>query len=881
MSDTAMRWILKVFPRSFRERMAADVVDTMDDALEAASTGQRSRLRRRLLAQLAWAAAVERVHSWIPSPRPTSHHERSSFLEDCIHDLRGALGTLLRKPAFSSTVIATLAIGLGSSTAMFTVVHGVLMEPLPYADSERLVMLYRHYTHRPEEGRTMSLPDLRDVQEAASTLDGIIGYYRDNLTLLTDGTPELASFGRTTNGLLEIFSVEPVLGRDLTAEDAASNAEPSVVLAYGLWQRRYGGDPSVLGTRLDISGEAHTVVGVGPQGFGFPDGVQGWLPSLIDTEHCGRSCHAVSTVGRLAPNVDVQAATDELTALGIRLGEAFPETNAQKRFGARTLLAEAVAPVQSTLWILLGAVQLVVLIAAANVANLVLVRGTQRRRELAVRSALGADRQRLFRQLMLENTLLTIAGGVAGLVVGQVALTGLLRLAPDDLPRVVNVALDTEAYAFITALALAVLLIFGLFPAMGMARTEIRSRAIAGTVTGKQSRLALLTVETALALVLLLGAGLMLRSYGELTRIDLGFNPEGITRFFLELPDATYDSDEKIDQFTRALEASLSSIPGVEGSALAFAGPLGDNYILSVLTPLDRPAAADDIEYEMSFDAVTPDFFETLQIEVLRGRVFSAQDRAEAPRTLVVSRTLAERYYPDKDPIGEQVKFAISFSEEPNDAPYTIVGVVEDVRAYSLTDAPHPAIYAAQAQTFARSLNVMVRTRPGVDVLPAVNERLRALDPALPVRAASTHQGALAEAFGPQRFYLALLTAFASIALVLSAIGLYSVVSFLTGQRTRELAVRMALGADARRVVRLVLRDAIRPALIGTACGLLGAAFAARLLESQLYGISSLDALTYATAPLILLTVTLAATLAPALRATRIQAQVALREEGV
>ncbi|MEM9598355.1 MAG: ABC transporter permease [Acidobacteriota bacterium] len=624
--DSIPSWILRLFPKAFRDRLADDLIATFDDALDDAPDAQRTRIRRRLLAQLAWAGMVERAQSWMPSPRSKSQYSRSLFMEDLVHDLRGALRTLVRKPTFSLMVIVTLAIGLGSSAAMFTVVHGVLMEPLPYTDSERLVTLYRHYTHRPEEGHSMSLPDLRDVQDASASLESLAGLYSEDLALQTDGAPGLVSFGRVTNGLLEIFSLEPLLGRDLTAEDADVNAERTVVLSYGFWQGRYGGDPAVLGKTLALAGDPHTIVGVAPQGFSFPDGVEGWVATQIDTEHCGRACHATPTVGRLARGVDVEAATEELTALGVRLGEQFPDTNGQKRFGARTLLDQAVAPVRSTLWMLLGAVQLVVLIAAANVANLVLVRGTQRRRELVVRAALGAGRQRLFRQLMLENAFLAVAGGVAGLVVGQAVLAGLLRLAPTDLPRVAEVALNTEAFGFTGVLALAVLLIFGLFPAVSMARTELRSRSVAGSLAAKRSRLTLLTAEVALALVLLLGAGLLLRSFGELARVDLGFNPEGITRFFLDLPETTYDSEEKIDRFTRDLEGSLASIPGVEGAAVAFAGPFGDNYLLSVFTPLDRPLAEPGFEYEMSFDAVTPSFFETLDIEVLKGRVFTAQD---------------------------------------------------------------------------------------------------------------------------------------------------------------------------------------------------------------------------------------------------------------
>ncbi|MCG8456306.1 MAG: ABC transporter permease [Holophagales bacterium] len=801
-------------------------------------------------------------------------------MDDLLHDLKSATRSLSRRPAFALMVIATLGIGLGASAAMFSVVNGVLLEPLPFEDPDRLVTLIRQFSNDPaREEYRMSLPDLRDVQAESESLEAAAGYRASQKTLLADGEPRLVSACSSSDGLLQIFGLEPHLGRDLRASDAEPGAEKVVVLGHGFWQSHFGGDPEVLGEPLVLSGAAHTVIGVAPRGYGFPQEAELWTSWQLDTEDCGRACHILRTVGRLAAGTSPRAATEELGLLSAGLEARYPDSNAYKRIAVRRLQEQQVASVQSALWMLLGAVQLVVLIAAVNVANLVLVRGRKRRRELAIRAAVGAGRWRLFRQLMCENALLAFFGAVVGLAIGKAVLEAFLRLAPLGLPRMEAVGLDATVLAFTAGLAFVMLLAFGLVPALRLARPELHDRGTAGERQGTRSRRALLTAEVALALLLLLGAGLLLRSFVQMTEIDLGFRPERVTRVAVALPEAAYAEPELIVAFSERLESALGETPGIEAAGMAFAGPFGDNRITSRIEPEDRPEPAPGHGLSARFDVVSPGFFEALQIRPLRGRVFTEHDTREAPLALVISQTLAERYYPGKDPIGERADIGVGFNFDDSDAIYTIIGVIPDIRAYSLTDEPMPAVYMAQAQTASDYLSVLVRSRAGIDAEALVRQRLRELDPELPVRAVETQVAAIDEAFGPHRFYLALLASFAAIALLLSAVGLYGVVAYAVSQRARELAVRMVLGADGARVLRLVLADALLPASAGIALGLLGALAGSRVLASFLYGVTPHDPVTFLAAPALLLAVALLAAVSPALRAARLEPRSALEAD--
>lgn len=884
-----LRLALLLFPRDFLARQGSDLLETYEDWIAHTAPSDRPRVRRRAVLQLVRAGLAERLASLRPaSSQPGRHpdrsprrHPSSSVLEDVWHDLEHAYRSLRRRPGFAVMVMLTLAIGLGSSAAMFGVVHGVLLEPLPYEDSHRLMTLGRWFTNDPDRGGdNMSLPDLRDVQGQVSGLESVAGVFAARETLELDGEPQLVRTAGVSEGLLRVFGLSPLAGRDLAAEDAALDAPPVVVLGHDFWTRRLGADPDVLGTTLELSAESYEIVGVAPPGFDYPEGAQAWTAMQVDTENdCGRGCHFLSAVARLADGASVATLNQELSSLGEALEQQFPASNTHKRFVARPMLEQQVEPVRGALWMLLGAVQLVVLVAAANVANLVLVRGSRRRREMAIRSAVGAGRPRLFRQLMLENALLAAGGAALGWLVGLGVLRGFVALAPPDLPRLEQVALDGPVMLFTSALTLGVLVLFGLWPAWRSASADLRARSQAGERQGSRSRTVLLTAEVSLALLLLLGSGLLLRSFAEMTRVDLGYRADRLTRVTVLLPDGAYPQPEQVVAFADQLERSLRQAPGIEAAGLAFAGPFGSAHITSHIFPLDRPDPEPGERLGASFDVVSPGYFDALSLRPLRGRFFTDADTRDAPLSLVVSQTLAERYFPGKDPIGERARIGVSFGYDNQDTVFTIVGVAPDVRAYSLTAEPGPAVYLAQAQTGVPFLSAIVRSSGDVAIVPVVREQVRAIDPALPIHTARSQDAAIDEALGPHRFYLALLAGFAVVALVLSAIGLYAVVAYLVSQRTRELAVRMALGADSGAVLRLVLYDALRPAALGTAIGLLGAFGGARVLEGMLFGITPHDTLTYVAAPSLLLGVALLATLAPALRASRLAPRVALQEE--
>ncbi|MEO1368003.1 MAG: FtsX-like permease family protein, partial [Acidobacteriota bacterium] len=551
-----------------------------------------------------------------------------------------------------------------------------------------------------------------------------------------------------------------------------------------------------------------------------------------------------------------------------------------KSFAASSVKEQQVAPVRGALWTLLGAVQLVLLIAAANVANLLLVRGSRRRRELGIRTAVGAARYRLFRQLMLENALFAAGGAVLGWGVGAAVLRGFLALAPADLPRRADIGLDASTLLFTAALTLLVLVLFGLAPAWRAAARGLSTRAQAGERGGGRARSVLLGAEVALALVLLLGSGLLLRSFAQLVDVDLGYRAEHLTRTAFTLSESRYPESTSVVAFAEQLEERAGGTAGIEDAGIAFAGTFGTSRISSHIYPLDRPDPRPGEELDATFDIVSPGFFDALELSPVRGRFFTDADTRSAPLALVISETLAERYFPGRDPVGQRARVGVSFGfAEDDDAAYTIVGVAPDILAYSLTAPPPPSVYMAQFQSGVRSMSLLTRSKAGVDPVPAIRAHLAELDPSLALRSVETQSAAIDDELGPHRFYLSVLGAFALIAVALSAIGLYAVVAYAVSLRTRELAVRMALGASSGSVLRLVLADALKPAALGVCGGLLAAAAGVRLLESLLFGVTPHDAVTFAAAPALLLAVAALASGIPALRAARLEPRRALEEE--
>ncbi len=772
----------------------------------------------------------------------------------------------------------TLALGIGASTAMFTVVDGILLQPLPYESADDLFALYRYDLDQGPQGRqgNLSWPDLRDLGAWSETLDAVLGYAPTPLTLTGGERAELVDGSRVLDGPLAAFGLSPALGRDLGAEDAEPGADPTTLVSWSYYRDRLNESPDVLGTKIEISSVAHTVVGVAPPGFDFPEESQLWIPYVTD-EGCARGCNLIRSIARRRPGISEEAIEQELLALGARIEAEYPESGTDGRFAVVGLLEKMTATARSPLYLLFGAVGLLFLIAAANVANLLLVHGAGRVRELSIRTAIGATRQRLFRQLLFENGLLAAAASAAGLMLGAALLGGLLALAPSDLPRLDQVGLEASSVAFAVTLATAMLLLFGLVPAWRLSSDALRVRQIGGRSGRGLSRSLLLVAEVALSFMLLFGAGLLLRSFTKLADVELGFHRENVTTFYLSMPDSRYESPDAA-ALIEALERRLLEVPGVEAVGGALSRPLGSNRVNTEIDFVGRPTPPPGKEPLALLNVVTPGYFDTVRTPLLDGRVFSPGDREDMVPVAIVNQAFVSRFFADGEAVGERINPGVSFDWQYEE-PFEIVGVVADSRGYGIDQVSEPEMYFAQGQMGSPWMTVLVRARPGVEVVEIARATLASLDPDLPMREIETLTQAVDRSLGPSRFYLVVLSSFALLALFLAMVGLYGVVAHVVSQRTREIALRMALGADRTEVTRMVLLQGFRPVIAGLALGVGGALVLGRLMAALLYGIAPHDSVTFAAGAIALIVTAAVACVAPARRASAIAPMTVLKEE--
>jgi len=780
----------------------------------------------------------------------------------------------------------TLALGIGANTAIFSVVNGVILKPLPFHDADRLVMIG---VNRPERGSTMapmSQPDIRDVQSQVRSLQAVAGFSPTELTLTGMGDAEVIRAAQVTDGLLEVFREPLLFGRDIRADENVPGGPRVVVVGHAFWQDRLAADPNVLGRTIQLSGEPYEIVGVAPSGFDHPRNAQLWVPAYVNVEECGRGCHFLSAVGRLADGSDIAVAWGELSALSLRLQEQFPEDNYGKVLDLITLEEYTVGDVRTALLVLLGAVGMVLLIACANVANLLLARASVRAGEMAVRSALGAARGRIVQQLLLEALVLACVAGVVGVLLALGGVSWLVRLAPPSVPRLDSVTVDSTVLLFALGTVVLITVLFGLVPAVRLATTPVvivlnqSGRSGPGSVSQDWSRSILLVAEVALSLMLLFGAGLLLRSFAQMNSVDLGFDRGNVITFRIALPEAPYDGDaEGTVRFFESVEERIAALPGVIHVGSAFGSALGGDLSVTSSHFLDRPEPPPGQEEVLVTRVVTPGYREVLQVPLISGRDLEKSDRHGISRAALVSQALVERYYPDKDPIGQQIRVDFGWGYGHED-PWTIVGVIRDIRSRRVTSPPEPEIYLAQAQMAATYMSVLVRTAPGAtDVLSSVRREVRVIDPNVPLRRIEMLADAVDRQLGPARFYLTLFAIFAGVAVTLAAIGLYGVVAYLVSRRTREIGIRMALGAKGGDVVRMVLSQGMRPVMVGIVVGVGGAYGSSRVLQSLLYNVEPGDLTTFAGVAALLLGVVALAILLPARRASRIAPVEALRLE--
>lgn len=807
-----------------------------------------------------------------------------------VHELRHAFRSLVQRPGYTIVAVLTLALGIGANTAVYSVVDAVLLSPLSYPEPDRLVRLFEAEGDR----RTLSFSpaNFLDLRRDATRYEHLTGYLRFRKTLL-GAEPVQIGAASVCASFFETLGVLPAFGRSLAGTEPEERA---VVLSHSLWQTRLGGDPGVIGETLVLDDVPHVVRGVMPRGFRGPDDAALWTRAPFDVPEMPlmpdadlrevRDTHYLRVLGRLKPGVSIEAANAEAATIAERLATDFPEANAGRTISVRRLEDALVGSVRPALLVLLGAVTLVLLLTCANVAHLVLARTTSRRRELAVRTALGAGRGRLGSLLLAESLWLSVAGGGLGVLLALWGLEAVIALAPGDLPRLDEVALDGPVLAFAAALSLATGLLFGLAPAlhaprMGVAEAlKAGGRHTSGDRRPRRSRALLVIAQFALSLVLLAGAGLLTRSFLALRAVDPGFQPVGVLTVDLSLPRQRYLEESRQAAFFRELLDRLRALPGVDSAAAVLTLPISGSGINSEVALEGEPLSSPAQTHLTGYQVISDGYFETMGIPLLDGRDLGPGDDAQAPPVAVVSRSFAESSWPGENPLGKRLTFDTPPS--PDSPWYTVVGVADDVRHEGLDQAPRPDVYFPFSQDTFSFTTLVIRAAgelAPLELVPAVRREVRVLDPDQPLGDVATLEAELARSVGQRRFVMVLVGIFAALALGLAAVGLYGVMAYAVTERRHELGIRLALGATRRRLLRGVLGETVALAVVGVALGLLAALALTRLLASLLYQVKASDPLTFATGSTVLLAVALLAGLVPALRAVRVDPARTLREE--
>ena len=799
-----------------------------------------------------------------------------------LNDFRYALRQLIKAPSFTIVAILTLALGIGACTAIFSVVNTVLLRPLDYPDPDRLVIIRETQLPKFPEF-SVSPPNFIDWQKQAKSYEYLAATTSASLNLTGEGEPQRLIGVKATAHYFDVYGVKPVLGRMLLPEEDALGKNHVVVLSYGFWQRVFGGARDVVGRAVQLNGEPYQIVGVAPYGFGAASKVDVWTPMAFkpdETANDARGGHYINVYGRLKPGVTFDQAKAEMEVIAAQLAVQYPDP--QKGWGIFMMPLQdySVREVKPVLYTLLGAVACVLLIACANLANLLLARATARHREISIRAALGAGRGRLVRQLLTESVVLAICGGIAGIILARWGLDGLLALAPTSLPRISEIHLDSGVLLFSLALSVVTGIAFGIAPALLAARTDMNEALKQGTRGSTEGgirgrlRSALVVIEVVFALVLLGGAGLLARSFIQLAHVDPGFNPENATLLRLSLPQRKYAEPEQQTAFANALLERLKSLPGVQAVGLTHSMPLVGDYVLGFIIE-GRPALDPSQEPSTNYYAVTPDYFRAMGIRLVRGRVFTAQDDAKAPRVAIINETMARQYFPNEDPIGKRIHIT--------NGPQTwreIVGIVGDIKQYGVDKATSAQSYEPFAQVPFTSLNVVIRTSgSSAALLGSLRPAVYAVDKDQPVGAIRPLEEIMAESIARQRFAMTLLTVFSAVALIIAAVGIYGVMAYNVVQRTGEFGIRMALGAQQGDVLRLVLSQGGKLIGLGLVIGLVATLAASYAMRSILFNTSAYDPLTLATITLVLAAVALVACFFPANRATKVNPIEALRTE--
>ena len=864
-----LKWLRAAAPRGWSDTVIGDLREDLD----ARGRGSRARTLA-LTAAVAARFTIEATAARLRTRSGTQRTGRRNM--DILTDLRQAARALWRTPGFSLVAIFTLALAIGANTAIYSALSSIVLNPLPFKDGNRFVFLWRFNA---EMGGIMVTPPLGVAdrwREATHIFESVESYWGKDFVLTGSGEPEEMTVTFMRPSTLPTLGVQPIVGRAFADADFEPSADPVVLISHALWQSRFGGDRAIVGDTVSLGGKPHTIIGVMPPRFVLPMGSDVMWSAARRGVDDGVE-HGVSTLAKLAPGVTEEQAQEALAALP---GSVDGEEAGGWSGRLMTPADHNGTRVKSALLVLSGAVGLLLLIACVNVANLILTRYGGRRREVAMRHALGASRGRLVRYLLAESALLAAAGGAAGLVVAQLGLSTMAAMRPSNLDVLERLAVDPNALLFASAVTLATVLLFGLAPAITASRADLQEVLKAGgraaTSGGRGVRGALTVAQVSLALILLIGAGLLLRSYGRLMAVDPGFDPSGVLSVRVSLPESRYPAKDKARRqafFDEAL-SSIAALPGVQSAAVGMGVPLNAGIMFGAIEIEGDPESKRSTIFAGGH--VTPDYFSTLSIDLLEGRAFTADDGPGRDSVAIVGRDFARTSWPGGSALGRRFRTS---TEGPW---HTVIGVAEDVRALSLTSDPgdHPQIYLAQQQTGVGHGAFIVRaTGDPMALVPAIKTTIWALDDELPFGEIETAEQIVAQSASQSRFNLVLLGIFAACGLVLAVVGVYGVTALYVGQRQREVGIRMALGATRGAVASLIFRQTAILLAVAVVAGGLGAWWLSRYLESLVFATATTDAVTFATAIAAVVIASIAATLIPMRRATSVDPAIVLRAE--
>ncbi|HEV8422339.1 MAG TPA: ABC transporter permease [Chthoniobacterales bacterium] len=807
-------------------------------------------------------------------------------LEALFRDARFGLRMLLKTPGFTVVALATLALGIGANTAIFSLVNGVLLRPLPFPDAERIIYIEGK---NPAAGITesnISFLDFTDWSQQTDLFANTAAYWTGNAQFGADGAePERVPRAGVTAGFFSVLGVHPVLGRTFVSEDDKGWPQRVAIISHGLWKRRFGSDPAIVGKQVQMSARPLTIIGVMPQGFEYPEQTQVWVPTAVNLRDEPRDNRVWSAIARLNTGIDLKQAQTRLSAINAQLAKQFHETNKGWDVSISPLHERLVREVKPSLLALLGAVGFVLLIACANVANLLLARSAARQKEMAIRAAMGASRSRVLRQMLTESILLSAIGGVAGLFLSIWLTDVLMSMLPEGAPRIEQVGIDYRVLAFALGISALTGILFGIVPALQASKLDVTSALKEGGRSGEghrrtSARSLLLIGEVALSLMLLVGAGLLIKSFLRLQEVRPGFNAHNVLIANLALQGPKYKDDQPCVEFFRQLIERLEVVPGVQAAGGSVNLPLNaSGYAIGRgFIPEGRPLTVDEAKDAM-FSTITGDYFRALQIPLLSGRTFEPRDNANGPKVVIINETTAKRHFGSPTAaIGKRLSIWAGFRGHDEKAMHEIVGVVGDTKTGSLTGEGGMQIYVPHAQDSQWNfMGLVIRTASDPAAFPATLRReVQALDKDQPVYNVRTMDDVVANSLGTRRVSMQLFAVFACAALLLAAIGIYGVMAYSVTQRTQEIGIRMALGAQKSDILRLVVRQGMTVTLIGVIAGLAGAFALTRVIANLLFGVGASDPVTFVVIPLLLIFVSLIACYLPARRAARLNPTAAL-----